>query len=116
MVKKLKSKALDELLQEISSTPEVIEFRKIEALVLENEEIKAKLDRLHEVEKQAVNAKEFGLENAYFAYMKEYKEILNSFENDVLISQYIALKEDAKDILDTVINVIEKEIFKAINE
>ena len=116
MVKKLKSKALEELILELSTTPEVIEFKKVEALVLDNKEIKEKLDHLHEVEKQAVNARELGLENTYYAYLKEYKEILKSFEDDVLISQYIALKEDAKDILDTVINVIEKEIFKAINE
>ena len=116
MVKKLKSKALEELILEISNTPEIIEFKKIESIVLDDKEIKERLDHLHEVEKQAINAREFGLENTYYAYLKEYNEILKSFENDVLISQYIALKEDAKDILNTVINVIEKEIFKAINE
>lgn len=116
MVKKLKSKALEDLLLEVSSTPEVIEFKKIEAKVLANEEIKKRLDHLHEVEKQAINARELGLENTYNAYKKEYDEILKSFESDVLISQYIALKMDAKDILDTVINIIEREIFSAINE
>ena len=53
--------------------------------ILKNEEVNNKIIRLREVEKQAVNARELGLENAYFMYKKEYDEILSSFENDVLI-------------------------------
>ena len=109
------NKALDELILEILNTEEVKEFKRLEKLVLEKEEIKIKLDRLHEVEKQAINAKELGLENTYFHYMKEYKEILNSFEDDVLISSYLRSKEDVNNILNTVITIIEKEINDKVN-
>ena len=108
--------SLNDLIEEILNTPEVIEFKKLEKLVLEKEEIKLKLDRLHEVEKQAVNARELGLENTYFHYMKEYKEIIKSFEEDVLISSYLRSKEEVKEILDIVTNIIERKISDRVNE
>ena len=115
MVKK-QMNSLNDLIEEILNTPEVIEFKKLEKLVLEKEEIKVKLDRLHEVEKQAINAKDLGLENAYFQYMKEYKEILNSFENDMLVSSYLQSKEEVNSILNTVITIIERQISDKVNE
>ena len=108
--------SLNDLIEEILNTPEVIEFKKLEKLVLEKEEIKLKLDRLHEVEKQAVNARELGLENTYFHYMKEYKEIVKSFEEDVLISSYLRSKEEVKDILNIVTTIIERKISDKVNE
>lgn len=110
------SSALKNLVDEIVSTEEVLEFKRLEALVISNPEIKNTLDRLHEVEKQAINAKEFGLDNAYDMYMKEYREILASFESDVLISSYIESKKEVLNIIDIVTNIIESEINKKINE
>ena len=110
------SKALNLLIDEIISSEEVVEFQKLEKIVLENKEIKEVLERLHNVEKQAVNAKELGLENTYFAYKKEYDEIIASFENDVLISSYINAKEDVLRLINFVTSIIENEINKVIND
>ena len=110
------SKALDTLIDEILNSEEVIEFKKLEKLVLENKEISLMLDRLHEVEKQAVNARELGLENTYLVYKKEYDQILKLFEEDVLISSYLNAKMEVKDIITLVKNIIENEINKVINE
>ena len=110
------SNALNVLIEEITSSCEIIEFKRLEELVLANAEIKAKLDRLHEVEKQAVNAKELGLENTYLVYKKEYDEILASFEQDVLISSYLNAKEDVLSLVNMVINIIENEINKVISD
>ena len=110
------NKALESLIDEIINTEEVIEFKRLEKLVLENKEIASKLDRLHEVEKQAVNARELGLENTYLAYKKEYDEIISSFEGDVLISSYLNLKEEVLSIVKLVVNIIENEIDKVIND
>ena len=109
------SKALSLLIEELLSSEEVIEFQKLEKLILKNEEISALLEHLHNVEKQAVNAKELGLENAYFAYKKEYDEIIASFENDVLISSYINAKEEVLKIINLVTSIIEDEINKVVN-
>lgn len=109
------SKALEELIEEIVKSEEVIEFKRLEELVLSNNEISKILDRLHEVEKQAINARELGLENAYIAYKKEYDEIISSFESDVLISSYLNAKTDVKDLINLVTKIIECEINKAIN-
>ena len=110
------SKSLNVLIDELLSCEEVIEFKKLEKIVLENKVISEVLERLHNVEKQAVNAKELGLENAYFAYKKEYDEIIASFENDVLISSYINAKEDVLRIVNFVTSIIENEINKVIND
>lgn len=109
------SNALKSLIEEILSTEEVIEFQKLERLVLEKEEIKTTLERLHYVEKQVVNAKELGLENTYLAYKKEYDEILKSFDNDVLISSYLNAKVEVTEIIKLVTNIIENEINSVIN-
>ena len=116
MVNKLKSKAELELLAEIANSEEVIEFKKIEKLVLENKELKDKIERMFEAQKQAINARELDLENAYYIYKKEYEEIHSSLKEDVLFNQYLALKSDAKNVMNTVINIIEKEIEYKINE
>ena len=110
------SKALNELIDEILSSGEVIRFKKLESIILKNEEVNNKIIRLREVEKQAVNARELGLENAYFMYKKEYDEILSSFENDVLISSYLDSKEEVKSLINLVIGIIEDEINNVINE
>lgn len=109
------SKALNELIDEILSSGEVIRFKKLESIILKNEEVNNKIIRLREVEKQAVNARELGLENAYFMYKKEYDEILSSFENDVLISSYLDSKEEVKSLINLVIGTIEDEINNVIN-
>ena len=109
------SKALNELIDEILSSEEVIRFKKLESIILKNEEVNNKIIRLHEVEKQAVNARELGLENAYFMYKKEYDEILSSFENDVLISSYLDSKEEVESLINLVIGTIEDEINNVIN-
>lgn len=109
------SKALNELIDEILSSEEVIRFKKLESIILKNEEVNNKIIRLREVEKQAVNARELGLENAYFMYKKEYDEILSSFENDVLISSYLDSKEEVESLINLVIGTIEDEINNVIN-
>ena len=109
------SKALNELIDEILSSEEVIRFKKLESIILKNEEVNSKIIRLREVEKQAVNARELGLENAYFMYKKEYDEILSSFENDVLISSYLDSKEEVKSLINLVIGPIEDVINNVIN-
>ena len=116
MVNKLMSKSLEVLIEELVNTPEVIEFKRLEKLILENEAVSLKLSRLHEVEKQAVNARELGLENTYFAYKKEYDEIIKSFEEDVLISTYLNKKEEVLSLVSLVTSVIENEINKVIND
>ena len=116
MVNKLMSKIKQELLEEIANSEEVIEFKRIEKLVLENKELSKRISDMFEAQKQAINAKELGLENTYFHYMKEYKEILSSFENDVLISSYLQSKEDVNNILKTVITIIERKISDKVNE
>lgn len=109
------SKALNELIDEILSSEEVIRFKKLESIILKNEEVNNKIIRLREVEKQAINARELGLENAYFMYKNEYDEILSSFENDVLISSYLDSKEEVKSLINLVIGTIEDEINNVIN-
>jgi cell fate (sporulation/competence/biofilm development) regulator YmcA (YheA/YmcA/DUF963 family) len=108
-------RALNELINEILSSEEVIRFKKLESIILKNEEVNSKIIRLREVEKQAVNARELGLENAYFMYKKEYDEILSSFENDVLISSYLDSKEEVKSLINLVIGIVEDEINNVIN-
>ena len=114
-MKKL-SNALSILIDELLATDEVLEFQKLEKLVLNNKEIVEILEHLHNVEKQAVNAKELGLENAYLMYKKEYDEIISKFENDVLISSYLNAKEDVLRIINLVTSIVENEINKVVNE
>ena len=109
------SKALSLLIEELLSFEEIKQFQKLEKIILNNEEISTLLEHLQNVEKQAVNAKELGLENTYYAYKKEYDQIIASFEDNVLISSYIDAKEETLKIINLVTSIIESEINKAIN-
>ena len=108
--------SLNSLIEEIVTSDEVIEFRRLENLVLNNPKIKEILDHLHMVEKQAVNARELGLENAYLAYKKEYDDIIKNIQDDVLISSYLNAKIEVNNMIEMVKNIIENEINKAIND
>ena len=109
------NKAKEELFEEIASTEEIIEFKKIEKLVLANDSLNKKIDDMFEAQKQAINAKELGLDNAYLEYKEKYESILNSLKEDVLFNQYLSLKNDVKEVLNLVISIIENEIKKKIN-
>ena len=110
------SKIKQELLEEIANSEEVVEFKKIEKIVLENKNLSNKISLMFEAQKQAINAREFGLDNAYLMYKKQYEELQNSLKEDVLFNQYLTLKSDAKAVMNTVISIIEKEIEHKINE
>ena len=116
MVNKLMSNLKKELLEEIANTEEVIEFKKIEQLILNDTRLKERFLSLSEVEKQAINARELGLDNAYFMYKKQYDALLKELEDDVVFNQYLSLKEDVKEVMKLVISTIENEINKIINE
>ena len=110
------SKALDSLIEEILTSKEVIEFKRLEQLVLNNPRIKEIIDHLHDVEKQAINARELGLENTYLAYKKEYDEIIQEIQDDVLISSYLNAKTEVNEIIEMVKNTIECQLNRAIND
>ena len=116
MVNKLMNSAKKELLDEIANSEEVIEFKKIEKIILEDVTLRDKFNGLAEIEKQAINARELGLDNAYIMYKKQYDDMIKSFEDDVVFSQYLILKHDAKEVMNTVIKIIENELNKYINE
>ena len=109
------NKALEELIEEITSSDEFIEYKRLEQLALNDHNLKSMIERLREVEKQAINAREFGLENAYNAYLKEYNEILKQFDENVLLSLYLTKKEEVKEMIDLATKIIENEIYKKIN-
>lgn len=114
MVKKLNN--LNLLLEEIRNTDEVIEFKKIEKVILNDKTLSQKFVELSNIEKQAINARELGLDNAYLMYKKQYDDLVKELENDVVFNQYLSLKEDAKEVMKLVISTIENEINKKINE
>ena len=116
MVNKLMNSAKKELLDEIANSEEIIEFRKIEKAILNDSRLSDKFKELVEAQKQAINAREFGLENAYLMYKKQYEDAMKFLKDDPLFNQYLALKEDAKEVMNLTINIIETEINKKINE
>ena len=115
MVKKWMSKALSLLIEELLSSEEILEFQKLEKIILKNEEISTLLERLHNVEKQAVNAKELGLENAYYAYKKEYDDIDMQIANYPNVEEYMELLDEAYNDYEIIVKYIENKVNDKLN-
>lgn len=114
MVNKLNN--LEVLKKDIIASEEYQNYRKLFELIQKDKELNAIIIRLREVEKQATNAKEFNLINAYRQYKNEYDQIIKTLEDNVLLTMYLDAKLDLKNIINKLVKIIETDISNEINE
>lgn len=115
MVNKLNN-SVEILKKDIVISSEYQNYLRLYNLIKKEKQLVVILERLREVERQATNAKEFNLTNAYEEYKKEYDQIIKMLEDNILLSMYLDAKEDLKNLINKLVNIIEKDIDKKINE
>ena len=116
MVNKLTKSALDTLIIELNKFEEVIKFKSLDKLIMQDDNLKNKVDKLHEVSKQMTNAKVLGLANTYEQYKREYDNATQSLEDNVLLQMYLNASAETEELLNLVFTTIESEINSKLNE
>lgn len=108
--------SIEILKNDIIASEEYQNYRKLLELIKKERQLNTIIMRLREVEKQATNAKEFNLINAYEQYKNEYDQIIKTLEDNVLLSMYLDAKEDLKNIINKLVSIIEMDISNKINK
>lgn len=102
----------EKLIRMIEEDPSIQRYKRIEALINGNKELKAKIGELKSIQKQLVNAKEIGKKEAVNTFQKRYDEALEAIESYPLMSDYLALQSDINDMLQAIVSIIEDGIEK----
>jgi len=102
----------EKLIQMIEQHEDIIRYKRIEKYINDNKDIKQKMNQLKSIQKQLVNAKHIGKEEAVKQFQSRYDELLEEIENYPLMSEYMALQSDINDMIQSIIDIIEQGIEK----
>ena len=98
----------EKLIHMIQSNEDIQRYKKIESYLNSNKELKGKFNQLKAVQKQLVNAKHIGKQEAVKIYQERYDALYEEIEDYPLMSDYLALQSDINDMIQAIIDIIEK--------
>lgn len=101
--------SLNSLIGELQKDELIIQFKKIEFLIDQDDKISDDFKKLLELQKQMVNDREKNIKNFEFS-AKKYDIAKSSLTNNVVISEYIELLENINYDLQLIQNIIGYEI------
>lgn len=104
-------KALNDLLEALSTDERVIAFRKLEAIIDSNEVYKNAYTDLLNKQKRMVQS-EHSKRSSLSQDIESYQKALKDLENNPVIHQYLTLQEELNDLLQTITSMIEGAIKK----
>ena len=87
------------------------EYQKYEDLISNNEEIKALENKMKEYQKKIVNQKAKQDSNVVDT-IKKYQQLKDEFENHPLVVNYLYLKDEVNNLLQTINAYINRELLK----
>jgi cell fate (sporulation/competence/biofilm development) regulator YmcA (YheA/YmcA/DUF963 family) len=102
----------EKLLKMILENPSIIRYKKIEEIINNHKELKAKFNELKAVQKQLVNAKEIGKPQAIEAFQAKFDTLYEAIESYPLMSEYLALQSDINAMIQSIVKIIEDGIEK----
>ena len=102
----------EKLLQMIKDHPSIVRYKKIEEIINNHKELKAKFNELKAVQKQLVNAKENGKTQAIEAFQAKFDQLYETIESYPLMSEYLALQSDINEMIQSIVKIIEEGIEK----
>ncbi|MDE6047274.1 MAG: YlbF family regulator [Anaeroplasmataceae bacterium] len=85
-------------------------IHELENYIDTNIELKEKMQNLKLLQKQMVNAKEYGQSKQYALYNDEYQKLYQQILDYPFVEEYLDLLEEANQMLITVTNIIETKI------
>ncbi len=102
----------EKLIEMLKNDPDIQRYKRIEAHINSNKELKRKMAELKALQKQLVNAKYIGKKDAILSFESRYQALLDDIENYPLMSDYMALQSDINDMLQAIVEIIETGIEK----
>lgn len=106
----------EKLLSDLKNQETVKRIKEIETYIDSNADIKALLAEKKRVSKEIVLAKKLGLKNTVKTYENEYNTIDLKIKTYPLVEEYMDLLESTHNDLEIMINYLESNINKIINE
>jgi cell fate (sporulation/competence/biofilm development) regulator YmcA (YheA/YmcA/DUF963 family) len=102
----------EKLIHMLQNDEDIQRYKRIEAYINSNKELKRKMAELKALQKQLVNAKHIGKKDAVESFQSRYDALLNEIENYPLMSDYMALQSDINDMMQAIVEIIETGIEK----
>lgn len=102
---------LDELLEEIKSSPLIKRFRELESIIDNNPKLQKDYQDLLEKQKKMVNSKEFKRTD-YQVLKADYESHKEGLVNNIIIDEYLELQQKINDDLQLIQDIIGSEINK----
>lgn len=102
----------EKLIQMILNDEEIQRYKRMEDAINNNKELKAKMNELKSVQKQLVNAKHIGKQEAVKAYQTKYDALYQAIEDYPLMSDYMALQSDINEMIQSIVSILEEGLEK----
>ncbi|PKK96555.1 MAG: hypothetical protein CVV58_05760 [Tenericutes bacterium HGW-Tenericutes-3] len=106
----------EKLIDLVIQNEEIQRYKRIEKVINDNKNLKAKFNQLKAIQKQMINAKQIGKQQAIIEFEKRYQTLLDEIESYPLMSDYLALQGDINEMLQQVQSIIEEGIEKDFNQ
>ena len=106
----------EKLIDLVIQNEEIQRYKRIEKVINDNKNLKAKFNQLKAIQKQMINAKQIGEQQAIIEFEKRYQTLLDEIESYPLMSDYLALQGDINEMLQQVQSIIEEGIEKDFNQ
>lgn len=100
----------EKLLAMIRENLSIRRYRELETIINQDPDIQAKMAALINLQKQLVNAREFGKREAAKQFEQHYETMIKTIEDYPLMSEYIALQGDINDMIKTIMEILENGI------
>ena len=102
----------EKLIQMILNDEEIQRYKRMEDAINNNKQLKAKMNELKSVQKQLVNAKHIGKQEAVKAYQAKYDTLYQAIEDYPLMSDYMALQSDINEMIQSIVSILEEGLEK----
>jgi cell fate (sporulation/competence/biofilm development) regulator YmcA (YheA/YmcA/DUF963 family) len=107
--------SVDKIKEYFNNLPEVKRIHELEGYIDNNPKINELFDKLKDIQKKMVNAREFNQMNQYKVYKDEYEKIKMELNEIPFYEEYIELLEIVDNMLVNFTSDIEYELNKKIN-
>lgn len=97
----------EEFLKLLENNPIIERYKKLEAVINKDNELKNKIQNLKNIQKQLVNAKEYNKHKMIEMYENKYDMLYNEISEIPLLSEYLALQSDINELLQDVQEIIQ---------
>ena len=103
-------KSKKDLILEIQKNPYIIEYKRLENILNNNESLKKEILYLQDLQQQIINLKHINKINASKEVEEKYWARRNKLEENPIIKNYLNLQEEINNILETIKSILEDSL------